>query len=315
MRVAASRGARRPCSLRREVGSGPCNGSSTREPPSTSLPGDVVAYAIEYLSPRGTYELDFLVQTRGRSKPLPANWELELEADPGPPIAAHGYIRDDTGIWTGSIGFTNASPETAVSGTATADSAIKVGAFASGDSATSPTPGGAIHGYSSRGPLLLGGDGVDVIAPTSSVAPAMPFDEKTQALPDASADDLVARLRAGARKDDVVVRAGPTVAGQGKLDVGRSLGVPPLTGEAPMVRLVVENDATREVTVRVDVTDDEPLDVLRARWDLDYDGEPDTGWEPSLRAPSSAPRSAHTLSASMFSTARATSRERPPASS
>ncbi len=213
-------------------------------------------------------------------------------------------MSDEVSGWRGGASFRDGSDALTICNPATADSAIRVGAFALIEVPMAGGKPGELLSYSSRGPLLRGGDGIDIGAPTDALAAVtplasgamgwMPFGGTSgagphvagtlalmrQALPGASAEELRQKLLTGAKKDALVDKAGRTAFGQGRLDVAGALGIAPVTGTAPKLVAVVENDKTTKPVLRLDVTDDEPAETMRVRWDLDYDGVPDTEWEP-----------------------------------
>lgn len=106
-----------------------------------------------------------------------------------------------------------------------------------------------------------------------------------QALPDATAAEIKARLVDKTRTDEVVKSAGPTVAGRGRLDVLNALGLKEPTGAPPSFALEVKGDGTGEVQLEPAISAGDRAG-MKIRWDLDYDGVADTEWEPAARGAS-----------------------------
>jgi hypothetical protein len=100
--------------------------------------------------------------------------------------------------------------------------------------------------------------------------------------PSAGPGVIRARLLEHARRDDHARSDNPTEFGAGKLDVAAALGVSAGTGTAPMITLRAPSRIAPMHEARLELTamDDGPAEALRARWDLDYDGTPDTPWQP-----------------------------------
>ncbi len=272
------------------------------DPDGVNLGNGIIGVATENVSPRGTHELHVFFGKQ--SSPLPpTGWEIDLALDDGPPLRIEGYVSDPMSGWRGGAWFAEGTDAYTICNPATADSAIRIGAFALNDNPRAETRAGDILTYSSRGPLLRGGDGIDLGAPSYALSTVTPLDEGVtgwmpyggtsgagphvagtialmrQAFPNASADELLAKLLAGATSDAMVAKAGPTAFGRGRLDVAGALGIEPQAGTAPTVIVVTENGGTSRPTLHVEITDDEPAETMRVRWDLDYDGVPDTEWE------------------------------------
>lgn len=273
------------------------------DPNGVSLGSGIYGASTVNVSPRGTHELHVFLGKQSGALPS-SGWEVDLGLDDGAPLRIEGYVSDEVSGWSGGAWFTQGSDAYTICNPATADAAIRIGAFALNDAPAARTSAGDILSYSSRGPLLRGGDGIDLGAPTDAISTLPPLDKGAmgwmpfggtsgagphvagtialmrQAFPDASADELKAKLLAGTASDAMVTRAGPTAFGRGRLDVAGALGIAPSTGTAPSVVPVTENAGTSKPTLRLEITDDEAAETMRVRWDLDYDGVPDTEWEP-----------------------------------
>ncbi len=266
---------------------------------NVALGGTVRARLLPNVTSRGTSERHMSV---GASSPLARGlWEVALDLDAGPALSVEAYVADDKTSWAYGVRFTDSNDDRTICNPATSDATIKVGAYFF--DARPEGKASSIYPRSSRGPLIRGGDGVDLVSPTEALSTATPLSGDTnvwtryggtsgagpqvagavallrQALPTATAADIRARLVDKARTDDVVKAAGRTVAGHGRLDVLNALGLKEPTGAPPSFSLAVRADGTGEVKLDPQLAARDAAG-LKIRWDLDYDGAADTKWEP-----------------------------------
>jgi subtilisin family serine protease len=264
-------------------------------------------YSQRLTTPRQTDEQHFQIYVPKGTLPIGA-YELTVTADPGPDLETELFIADYQTSWAYGATFTSDSPDRTLCAPSTADGTISVAAYVLHDDPFFYPFGkaGELAGYSGRGPRIDGDPGIEIAAPDNpmsfgtprdmgaSSATLTPFGGTSGAGPHVAAavallrqlfpkDDgpaLRARLLGGARNDAFATPDAKTTFGAGKLDVAKAAGLSVFDGKVPVVKLLATRSA--ETTVRLDplVTDDEPSAALRARWDLDYDGTWDTGWEP-----------------------------------
>jgi MYXO-CTERM domain-containing protein len=264
-------------------------------------------YAQKLVTPRGTTEQHFQVYVPKGVLPDGA-YELTVTADAGADLETDLFVADYQTSWAYGATFTQDTPDRTICAPSTADSAISVAAYVLHDDPFFYPFGktGELAGYSGRGPRLDGVPGIEIAAPDNPMSLAPPKDNGSssailtpfggtsgagphvaagvallrQLFPKETGPELRQRLIGGARNDAFATKDKQTTFGAGKLDVAASAGLTVADGPAPVVDLRAIRSAA--ATVRLDplVMDDEPEATLRARWDLDYDGTWDTGWEP-----------------------------------
>lgn len=232
------------------------------------------------------------------------------------------YVSDTTSSWSYGITFDDATDAKTVCHPATASRALSVAAYTLHDEKGyyNSSPVGSIAEYSSSGPLLNGDPGIALAAPDNPLSTGIPEYGKPggeaasyapfggtsgagphvaataallrQAFPNETALQLRDRLTSTARST-----GGPAERwGAGKLDAAAALGLAVGTSAAPRdARIQAPADGLvkgRDNKVQVAVTDDGT--AFKTRWDLDYDGTPDTAWidglETTLTAADVGPR-------------------------
>ncbi len=260
----------------------------------------------------------------GPSKMPMGSYALTLAAPDAPAdgAALELYVSDTTSSWSNGITFDAATDAKTVCHPATAQRALAVAAYTLHDEPGygNSSPLGTMASYSSSGPLLDGRVGIALAAPDNPLSIGVPEYGKPggvaasyapfggtsgagphvaaaaallrQAYPDESAEQLRTRLTASARPIN-----GPLERwGSGKLDVAAALGIAVGSSAAPRdARIETPPEGLvrgRDNKVHVTVTDDGAS--FRTRWDLDYDGTPDTAWidglETTLLAQETGPR-------------------------
>ncbi len=253
---------------------------------------------------RGTHEIQIQLyawdgSTYGK---LPAGkYKLSVTSDA--PVETDLYCSDAYNSWGGGFMFTENTPTRTVCHPATNDKGIAVAAYNVREDPWMD-PIGALASYSSIGPRIDGVVGMDLAAPANPFAATVPdaptskavvFDQfggtsgagphvaaalalVKQMNPTLGGAALQQKLLDSARRDSFVT-TDENRWGKGKLDVAAALGIARKNGTPPKVTLVVPPDPTvgKPVEVKLEVEDD-GADLL-ARWDLDYDGKFDTGWE------------------------------------
>jgi hypothetical protein len=101
-----------------------------------------------------------------------------------------------------------------------------------------------------------------------------------QRFPDEPASAIRDRLTTHARHDAIATPDAVTTFGAGKLDLSAAIeltapnGAPPTVVLAGPDAIALGDDAM--LTPQVNATGS--VDTIRARWDFDYDGRPDTDW-------------------------------------
>jgi len=256
-------------------------------------------------SARGTHEIHVQIYAWDGSTwgTLPAGkYSLSVASDA--PVEVDLYCSDSNNSWGGGFMFTENTMTRTICHPATSDKGIGVAAYNLREDAWKD-PIGTLASYSSIGPRIDGTIGMDLAAPANPFAATVPdsptakdivFDQfggtsgagphvaaalalVKQMNPTLGGTALQNKLLETARRD-AMVTTDQTRWGKGKLDVAAALGVARTSGTPPKVTLVVPENPTigKPVEVRLEVEDD-GVD-LRARWDLDYDGKPDTEWEP-----------------------------------
>lgn len=241
------------------------------------------------------------------AQPLPMGaYAVSLAAPSAPAtgVPLELYVADGRQDWQGGATFRRPTEGKNVCHPATADGTLAVAAYTLHGEALhgGSSAAGDIAPYSSSGPLLHGGPGIALAAPDNPMAPTFtgsgnlgsvsyaPFSGTSgagphvaaaaallrQAYPTESAAQLRARLVDSAKR----VAGGPTTSwGAGKLDAAAALGVSVGTGAAPTgVRIELPTQGLTTGRNRLRVAVDGGGEGLRAQWDFDYDGRPDTAW-------------------------------------
>jgi len=275
----------------------------SNKPISTSLG---LLYHYGQKTPRGTLERHVAISANSA---LPGGtYKLGLTLDADAPLEVDLYAGDDVASWMGGFAFDEESTARTMCNPSTSDRTLSVGAYVlHGDE--SYTPAGAegdVASYSSRGPLLYGRPAaIELLAPDNPVSAApplrgsksavafSPFGGTSGAGPHvAAAIALVRQALPGTPSEAVRKKlldtarpqaGGAEMTGKGKLDVAAAADATVPTGAPPKVELLVVEPARvggAGAQLRVQATDDEPLEGLTARWDLDYDGTFDTDWLP-----------------------------------
>ncbi|MGZ3420822.1 MAG: S8 family serine peptidase [Polyangiales bacterium] len=280
----------------------PADSSTDPIPAGTDRTVDV----IRETTARGTHaiHLQLAAYSGGTFGNLPSGkYTLDIDADA--PVDVDMYCGDAVTSWGDGLVFTENTTARTVCHPATNDKGIAVAAYTlhATDLWGEPTAGDLAY-YSSLGPRIDGTAGIDLAAPDdpwSATVPADPTDhgalyslfggtsgagphvaaslallkQNQPMLGGAALQDL---LLSSARKDSFV-DGDENKWGKGKLDVAAALKIPRKEGSPPKVTLVVPADLRpgSPIELRADVVDDGG--GLRARWDLDYDGKPDTDWE------------------------------------
>jgi subtilisin family serine protease len=243
--------------------------------------------------------------------PLPeGEWTASIQADAGAPVEADLYVADNKADWAGGFSFAQNDPTRTICYPSTADKTISVGAYVLHASPAFAGAGmeGQLARYSSRGPRIDGDPGIEIVAPDNpmstlstmanriSTSAYMPFGGTSgagphvaaaaallrQLNPEAAPGVIRAALLDHARNDGFAPADNRAETGRGKLDVSAALGITPARGTPPALTLRAPSRVgpMREARMELTVMDDGPASELRARWDLDYDGTPDTPWQP-----------------------------------
>lgn len=276
-------------------------------PRGVALGDGAVAYVTERVTARGTRERHVMIYNTRSAFPR-GEYAAAFTLGPGAALDVDVYVGDDRNSWARGITFDRNDPTRTLCSPSTSDRTLAVGAYVlHGETAYSPAGAvGALASYTSRGPRFDGDPGIDIVAPDNPMSLDSPSEPGApgafspfggtsgagphvaaaaallrQRYPDATGDELRARLVDHARTDRVDLAA-PASWGHGRLDVAAALDLSPAAGRAPTVSLQgpAQVRSGRDVTLAVRVTDDGDPGALRARWDLDYDGTPDTGWLP-----------------------------------
>jgi hypothetical protein len=243
-------------------------------------------YADVGMTDRGTHARHFVLFNGDQSALPKGAYTLELEASEAAEVDI--YVGDATTSWAGGFSFETDTPSRTICHPATADSVITVAAHVLNDDTGFNPAGkvGELASYSSRGPLIAGGaGGIDLAAPDNPPSTAIPskgginvyqpFGLLAQLYPSEGAAGWKKRLLDGATP---VAGGAAESWGKGKLNLAKALGLPESSGKIPVITLDAPAKAeVGDVTLRVKVTEDEgPESARKFRWDLDYDGAPDT---------------------------------------
>lgn len=277
----------------------------------TVLDDGLLAQAEWSRTQRGTNMLNVYVFNEQQTALPSGPYELALSTTAGSSLPIDAFVADYTTSWAYGATFENATNESTVCHPATADRTLGVAAYTlhAEREYGGSSPQGALASYSSRGPLLDGRTGIAIAAPDNPLAANIPLPDAPvgthavfapfggtsgagphvaaavallhQAFPTASADQLRTRLLDNAR----AVEGDANEWGRGKLDVERALGIVNTSELQRPGRVRVEGPADGIVAGRANelrvTTYDGLGEGARARWDLDYDGTPETGWDPS----------------------------------
>ena len=245
----------------------------------------------------------------------PGTWVLRCQEPAGGARDWHAYLADGWG-WSRGVWFLQDDPTSTLCHPATTDSCISVAAFGA---ATDYWDGEAIgerHRYSSVGPRIGGGKTIDVAAPADPFVPSPLADVADdspndppyglfsgtsgagphvaaaavllkQLNPDADGDEVRQQLRDGARVDEFVAADADTFPddawGYGKLSAHASAygEAPPVPPVSP-VQVDLELTAVRKDAETCTVTGQAVVaghPDATARWDTDYDGVWDSGFQ------------------------------------
>lgn len=271
----------------------------------TDLGKDRLLEVVRRTTARNTHEIHISLYawTGTAYGTLPSgNYSLSINSDGA--LDAELFCSDSNNSWAYGLVFLENTPARTICHPATNDRGLAVAAYTLHEN--DPFGGGkpgTLAGYSSMGPRIDGNAGMDIAAPDNPFSASVPSSASDKSVsyaqfggtsgagphvaaaiallkqldPTASGESLQKKILASARKDGV--SSDETRWGKGKLDLAGALGVARREGVAPKVKLVVGPayvGTPAEVTVEVE--DDAPGSL--ARWDLDYDGKPDTAWEP-----------------------------------
>lgn len=281
--------------------------------PNGTPVGTASAYVTSQATRRGTRERFVYLYDRAA---LPDGaYTLELSLDAGPSLEVEAFVSDELTSWAYGISFDQDTPTRTVCNPATSDKTIPVAAYVLHSEASfyGTGPRGSLATYSSRGPRIDGAAGIAIAAPDNPMSAQPPIERAgggsgaasegartaffgpfggtsgagphvaaavallRQAFPAEPPSRIRERILEGARPESRPDAA--TTFGRGKLDVARSAGLDIADGPAPRARLVAPARAPseRELTLRVEL---ESTGATFVRWDLDYDGKPDTDWLP-----------------------------------
>ncbi len=233
--------------------------------------------------------------------PLPeGDYKLTLTPDAGGALPVELFAADNVNSWSRGLMFTGNTAAGTICHPSTSDKTLSVAAYVLHDEPQFHpwASKGELAGYSSMGPRIDGDTGIDIAAPDNPLSTALPisgnpsqytpFGGTSGAGPHVAASALLLRQlfpaepgdRLRARIVDNARKAGEaTQWGAGKLDFAKAAGLSAPAGQVPLVTLTAPATAPAGTFVaKVTATDDEPVTGLRARWDFDYDGKPDTEW-------------------------------------
>jgi MYXO-CTERM domain-containing protein len=279
--------------------------------PSTSTSGPIeieknrLLTVTKRVSARGTHELHIEIlafSTTGSYGKMPAGrYGLTIDADAS--VEVDLYCKDSNTSWGYGLVFESNTPTRTLCHPATNDSGITLAAYTlHGDAGEIA---GTMAKYSSSGPRIDGAVGVDLAAPANPWTITVPSDPAYRTIhyaqfggtsgagphvaaslallkqlhPTVSGAELQKKLLDFARRDSFV---GDELRwGKGKLDLLAALELPRTDSAPPKVHLAFPSPAPLAQAVEIKPELDAPGTApLRARWDLDDDGKPDTDWEP-----------------------------------
>ena len=243
--------------------------------------------------------------------PLPAgDYRMILSSNVGGAVPFHAYLNDAISGWSRGAEFLSSTTTSTICHPATANTAITVGAY--GGRFGAPAEIGALRGYSSRGPRIDGDRCMDITAPDDPYAPlpTVPAGAYWPNSPEIQGGFQVFGGTSGAGphvagavalmrqlnptwpparvKQELQQRAlaestmgeVPNVGwGFGKVSAYfASIGTNWTGNKPPIAKAELQERTGFEATLTaVGSTDeDDDTDVLRARWDWDYDGIWDT---------------------------------------
>ena len=276
-----------------------------------------IDYAVERsTTDRGTTMRSLYVYSGAQMPDGAYTLTIDLPDAPAGGVPLELYASDAVTAWGYGITFDAGTDAKTIAHPATADDGIAVAAYSLHDAPGyyNSSPAGALATYSSSGPRIDGANGIALAAPDNPLCAGVPEYGKPageaasyapfggtsgagphvaaaaallrQAYPGETGAQLKARLLDHARPVD-----GPVERwGKGKLDVAAALDLQAASSEPPRdARIEIPADGLvvgRDNVVKLTVTDDGT--AFRTRWDLDYDGTPDTEWieglETTLRA-------------------------------
>jgi subtilisin family serine protease len=264
--------------------------------------GNITAYTSRQTTSRGTHErFIYLLDRQGMPE---GDYPLEITLDAGASVEVEAFVADERTSWAYGFTFDQDSPTRTVCNPATSDKTLGVAAYVLHDEPAyyGTGPRGTLATYSSRGPRIDGAGAIDIAAPDNPMAAQPPLDRSNavafgpfggtsgagphvaaavallrQAYPAEPPSRVRERLLEGARPESRP--DAKTTFGSGKLDVAKAAGLEIADGAAPTVRLVApaRGNVDAEATLRVEA---ESTGETFVRWDLDYDGKPDTEWLP-----------------------------------
>ncbi|MBI5513469.1 MAG: S8 family serine peptidase [Deltaproteobacteria bacterium] len=273
-------------------------------------PGGARATGFRRRTVGGTEEWHLTVVAPERLQRGP--WTLRVLVPEGTEGTAELYLGDTLNRWLDGYHFDANEPSSTLCNPSTSALTLAVGAYVLAPSAPSFGEAGSLAGYSSRGPRLDGLPGVSLTAPDSPVTAAPSLSRAQEAnlyrtfggtsgagphvagaaalllqrFPTESSSALRERLLRGARTDGEARDPDPSRWGRGRLDLPGALGLTTTDGAPLSLRLLAPRYVLvgQDLTMAPELQDDGPLEALRVRWDLDYDGVWDTPWEaPSPR--------------------------------
>jgi subtilisin family serine protease len=249
---------------------------------------------------RGTHEIHISLYAwaDGMYGKLPSG-KYSLSVDSDAAFDAELYCGDSNNSWAYGFTFEENTPTRTICHPATNDRGIAVAAYTlHGDDPFGGGTPGRLASYSSIGPRIDGNMGIDLAAPDNPFSTSVPgsITDKSvtyaqfggtsgagphvaaalallkQLNPMMSADALQKKVLDTASREGV--SSDEARWGKGKLDVTAALGITRTTGAAPNVKLnVPEAVIGKPIELKLET------DGVKARWDLDYDGTWDNGWE------------------------------------
>ncbi len=264
--------------------------------------GNITVYTSLQTTSRGTHErFIYLLDRQGMPE---GDYPLEITLDGGPSLEVEAFVADDRTSWAYGFTFDQDSPTRTVCNPATSDKTLGIAAYVLHDEPAyyGTGPRGSLASYSSRGPRIDGASAIDIAAPDNPMAAEPPVEKSNavyfgpfggtsgagphvaaavallrQAYPAEPPARLRERLLEGARPESRP--DAKTTFGSGKLDIAKSAGLEIADGPAPTVRLAAPARANVDAEVVLAVEAQSTGETF-VRWDLDYDGKPDTEWLP-----------------------------------